>query len=201
MGNSIYFFGRSHEHNIINLAIIFVFAFFIVLDLAGRLLCREGARSEGESAVLARRLPLAAAALFILITVVAYTDNIANKTAIQAGNFLQGRLMYPFNFQADAQFYNYIGEIKGLTGNSSKVYFVDRQDFFYNYYGGYDPVGFCSPFMSWIFVKDQHRFLQGLLDSGYFLVCHKDMLKLLDGLVYSNRVDLGSHSVVVKLPR
>src|SRR6185369_9447731 len=43
IGNSIYFFGRSHDHNILNLAIVLLFLFFFLLDLITRSLdeCAE----------------------------------------------------------------------------------------------------------------------------------------------------------------
>jgi len=87
-------------------------------------------------------------------------------------------------------------EIRIHTNYSDKVYFADELDFFYTYYGGYAPVGYASPYMTWIFRKDLAKFLQGLLDNGYYIVCFERNLTILKGLKYNKNDWLGSHVVV-----
>ena len=66
--------------------------------------------------------------------------------------------------------YDY-SNIKEITNNSAKVYFLGNNDFILTYYGGYQPIGYFNPYASWVFKKDLFLFLQKLLNDGYYLVC------------------------------
>ena len=60
----------------------------------------------------------------------------------------------------------------------------------------------CSsdlPFQTWIFSRDLNRFLQELLDNGYYLVCNGEMKYLLNNLQYTKVHELGRHVVMTKL--
>jgi hypothetical protein len=199
IGNSIYFFGRSHEHNIINMSIILLFLFFFLLDLITRYLKENTLASAPFITFVSRYFVTSLASLFIVAIIISYSGNIMSKTATQITNISEGKLIYPFNYVRDPKFDIYMNQIRALTDYSPKVYFIDNLDFFYYYYGGYDPVGFCSPFISWIFKKDQNRFLQGLIDKGYYLIATKNLNYVLDDLHYGNHVDIGTHVIVSKL--
>ena len=54
--------------------------------------------------------------------------------------------------------------------------------------------------ISWIFKKDQNRFLQGLIDKGYYLICNKEFDYVLNDLHYSDLVNIGTHVILSKLP-
>lgn len=86
------------------------------------------------------------------------------------------------------------------TGSSSKVYFVGGPDFEFYYFGGYSPVGYCNLFSTWIFTKDLTRFLQGLLDNGYYLFYDSTMKYLLPSLQFNNTDNIGSRAVITKQP-
>ena len=91
-----------------------------------------------------------------------------------------------------------MAKIREITGNSRKVFFVDKDDFAFYYYGGYAPVGYCNPFMTWIFTKDLTRYMQKLLDNGYYLVCSPDLKYLLTNLGYEFKTIVGETVVVAK---
>src|SRR6185369_1445211 len=85
IGNSIYFFGRSHEHNILNIAIVLLFLLFFMLDLISRLL-NEGTGDSKPISYLRRNCAACAGALVIMAITVSYAHNIAGKAVTQVKN-------------------------------------------------------------------------------------------------------------------
>ncbi|WP_223923810.1 hypothetical protein [Geobacter sp. AOG2] len=198
IGNSIYFFGRSHENNIINISIVLLFLFFYMLDLVTTYL-NNCHRENAPAKCLQRHISIYAAITVIFIISIFYTQTISDKVAIQVANAGEGRLIYSYNpFERDKLFGPFMDQVRKLTNYSDKVYFADSVDFLFAYYGGYQPVGFCSPFMTWIYKKDLQKFLQGLLDNGYYLVCSKDYLYTLDGLHFIKQDRIGTIFVTSK---
>jgi hypothetical protein len=193
IGNSIYFFGRSHEHNILNIAIVLLFLFFFLLDLIARSQ-NERDESSSPSSALRKHGLVGVAAVLIVVIIVSYSGNIARKGRVQLQNLISAKRIYPF--ELGGHFYDYVAKVKEVTHYSSKVYFVHHSDFALYYFGGYAPVGYPNPFETWLFTKDLTRFLQGLLDNGYYLVCSPDMKQLLTGLRY-NFDTVVSESIVV----
>ena len=197
IGNSIYFFGRSHEHNILNISIVLLFLFFFLLDLISILL-NERVDDNASFSLFRRHGAVCVAFLAIIVITVSYSQNIAGKAITQIINCSQGQLIYPAKFSAH-YYANYLTTVKMITNNSRKVYFIDGSDFMLYYHGGYEPVGFCNPFQTWIFTRDLNRFLQGLLDNGYYLVCNSELKQLLSNLQYTIVKELGQNVVVTKV--
>lgn len=196
IGNSIYFFGRSHEHNILNIAIVLLFLFFFMLDLIA-LFLGDDTGNQSEPSFLQKHGVVGVAVALIVVIIVSYSGNILKKGRVQTSNIKNADFIYPAELPEN--FKGYMAKIRAVTGNSSKVYFVDENDFIFYYYGGYAPVGFCNPFYSWIFTKDLNRFLQGLLDNGYYLVCSPSKKFLLANLRYNFDTVVGETVVVAKL--
>ena len=201
IGNSIYFFGRSHEHNILNIAIVLLFLFFFLLDLMTRYLGETASESlSAVSSFLHRYGALIASVALIAAIIVSYSENISKKGYIQLANAESGKLTYT-TFTIPDAFQGFIGRIREITDNSKKVYFVDEADFAFYYYGGYEQSGYCNPFLTWIFTKDLNRYLQNLLDNGYYLVCSPNLKYMLDGLKYNSHTLVGDTIVVGKLAK
>lgn len=197
IGNSIYFFGRSHEHNILNIAIVLLFLLFFMFDLISRFVNDKGNNNSGFC--LVRRYGAVwASAVVICVITLSYAQNIEKKVAVQFINSKKVQLIFPSTEFDQKIFAAYLDKIKILTNNSRKVYFIDTADFNLYYYGGYAPVGYCNPFQTWIFKRDVDRFLQGLLDNGYYLVCNADLKHVLYKLSYKNAIELGQNVVVSK---
>ncbi|HLA28290.1 MAG TPA: hypothetical protein VJZ49_10395 [Syntrophales bacterium] len=183
IGNSIYFFGRSHEHNILHISGPLLLLFFLLLDLT-KYLTGEG--NDNPAAQFAKRnLTLILSVLFVLLIIVSYGDRITGKAVLQARNATNLQLHYP-SLRQD-MISGYLKKFRALTGNSEKVYFACRYiDVIFYYYGGYAPVGYFNPFTSWIFTKDLEWFLQDLLDKGYFIVVgSEDSKEALSRLAYN----------------
>ena len=173
IGNSLYFFGRSHENALIVLSAILLPLFFLLLDLVGlsfRLYPRKSASPPTH-----QNLAVIASLVFIVLTTILYSDNITRKATIQAQNAGKGQFIYPSSV-SEQELMSVIAGIKTVSGNSPKVYFVEDNHFLLNYYGNYAPVGYYSPVYAWISKRAFNKFLQGLLDQGYYLVIYETLV-------------------------
>lgn len=167
IGNSLYFFGRSHENNIINISAILLLLLFLLMDTASRFL----ANVSGQPAkpFIHRNLAVIVSLLFITSITIWYGGSITEKMATQARNIGKGQFIYPSEVP-EQYVQNTIAEVKSITGGNPKVYFVGDNDFLMDYYGGYSPVGYYSPVYAWISKHEFNKFLQRLVDQGYYLV-------------------------------
>ena len=196
IGNSIYFFGRSHENNIINISIVLLFVFFLMLDLIARLF--QAGNKAASPSLLCRHGVEAMAFSLIAVIIIWYSPNIVRKVAIQIQNIKKDQPIYPPAVDSRPS-KGYLDRLRETTGNSRQVYFIDISDFKFYYYGGYTPIGYCNPFWTWLFTSDLNRFLQGLLDNGYYLVCNGELKYLLANLQYNNTSDIDQNVVVSKI--
>ncbi len=158
IGNSIYFFGRSHENNILNIAIVLIFVLFLLFDLVARGM-NGGDPMHTAVPAFARLRVWGPAVATIAVLSVYYSPSIAQKVVTQFANAAKGQFIYPedLKFQEDA--IRFSGAIRMATGDSEKVYFVGGKDFDMCYYGGFKPMGFCNPFTTWIFSNDLNTYL------------------------------------------
>ena len=193
IGESMYFFGRSHENNMLNIAGILVLAIFILFDMIVFLAPEQvqtttvvaepkaqgkgkkqetvaATNGEAKNSFLtpARQymlLPLA----FVLLSGYFYAGRISEKMGAQYGNFVEGQYAAPLlPIPMDTM------AIKQVTRNSPKVFILDFNiDFYYYYYGHYVPQGYFNPLQSWVFRKDLRAQLQDLLDKKYYIVYNK----------------------------
>jgi len=167
IGNSLYFFGRSHENNIINISIVLLLLFFLLIDLASRFL--GNAPGEPAKRFMHRNLSIIISMVLIAAITVWYGDSITGKVSLQAQNAGKGQLVYP-PWVSKQDVVSVIAQVKSITGDNPKVYFVGDGDFVLDYYGGYAPVGYFNPVYAWISMNEFKKFLQGLLDQGYYIV-------------------------------
>ena len=134
----------------------------------------------------------------MVVIIVSYSENIAKKGYLQFLNVKNAKITYNTALVLPDGFPGYMAKIREVTGNSSKVFFVDEADYAFYYYGGYAPVGYCNPFLTWIFTKDLTRYMQKLLDKGYCLVCSPTLTHLLADLHYDFKTVVGETVVVAR---
>ncbi len=173
IGNSLYFFGRSHENNIINISIILLLLFFFLLDIVGRSLVNDS--DKPVKPFIQRNMAIIVSLVFIVSITIWYGDSITGKAAIQAHNAGKWQFVYP-SLVSKQSVMSVIAEVKSVTGDNPKVYFADHYDFLLDYYGGYAPVGYFSPLETWVSKREFDRFLQELLNQGYYLVIANDVI-------------------------
>ncbi|MBI3481187.1 MAG: hypothetical protein HY016_12675 [Nitrosomonadales bacterium] len=196
IGNSLYFFGRSHENNIINISVILLLLFFLLVDMVGHFLAQD-AGSAGKSFVH-RNPAMIVALVFIAAITIWYGDNISNKAAAQVRNAARGQFIYPSEV-TEPEVLNVIARIQSVTGDNPRVYFVGDYDFLLSYYGGYAPVGYYNPVYAWISKREFDKSLQGLVDQGYYLVIDNGLTQeVLPSIRFSNHRDIGGRLIVWK---
>jgi hypothetical protein len=184
IGDSLYFFGHSHENAMIVLSAVYLLLLFLLLDLVGHALIRGSEKSVIP--FIHRNLAIIISLVLIASITIWYGDNITHKAAVQARNAGKGQFIYPSNVPEQA-ILKVISEVNTVTGGSHKVYFVGDNDFLFDYYGGYAPVGYYNPVYSWISKREFNGFLQGLVDHGYYLVVDNSLAKeVLSSISVSN---------------
>jgi hypothetical protein len=190
IGESLYFFGRSHENNIINISAVLLFVTFLLMDLI-----LSWANERERSAAwkfLASALPV----LLVLAVAFFYSGIIKDKLVSQFQNVAKGQLIYPMPVSLGPN------TLKPIVGDSQKVYFLGDYDFYYYYAWGYVPQGRFQPYDAWIYKKDLTSFLQGLIDGGYFVVVPKAEVKnqqeILSSLKYGHEVQPDGFLVIWK---
>jgi hypothetical protein len=182
IGNSVYFFGRSHEHNILNISILLVFLFFYSLDLIDRKLNNNSVIISRGS--LWRKHVISCFGIFFIASVVyCYTGNITKKLGIQ---FNRARAL---SFHQDAsysdrdnRFLGILKEVKLATNDSKTVQIFDSNaytEFLFYHFGEYKNMAFFSPTTSWIFLDELIQHMQGLIDRGYYLLLPVNLYKSL----------------------
>lgn len=176
IGNSLYFFGGSRENAIVVLSAILLPLFFLLLDLAGHALVNDS--DKPAKSFIRRNLAIIVSLAFITSIATWYGDSITAKATTQAHNAGKGQFIYPPVVSESKQYLmRVISEVKSVTGDNPKVYFVDANDFLLDYYGNYAPVGYYNPVYSWISKRAFNKFLQGLMDQGYYLVINNTLVE------------------------
>lgn len=160
IGNSIYFFGRSHENNIINISASLIFVLYLFFDLTLNF------RTKRK-----KILSLIFPSIFVLLITYFYSAGIIGKSKVQFTNLQKHQTIYPLSINPISLKINLIRE---LTNNSNMVYFIGDKDFYYYYYyyyyGNYVPQSYYFPYNSWIYKGDMINFIQSLLNEGYYVV-------------------------------
>lgn len=195
IGNSLYFFGHSHENAIIVLSSILLLQVFLLLDLAGHWI-GHGSKEEVKP-FFCRNLAVIVSVVLIVSVSIWYGDNITRKATIQARNAIKGQFIYP-SVVPERYVLSTIAKIRSITGDNPKVYFVGDYDLLFYYFGGYAQVGYYNPVYSWISRDEFDKFLQELVDQGYYLVVDDGLVDVLSQIRFSNSRNIGKRWVVWK---
>ena len=199
VGNSMYFFGRSHENNIINISALLILALFVLFDILICLSPKEAvviaavdnknkkkdqkAEVKKGSLFTKRTGYIALPFLFLFMSGYYYSGRLAEKFDQQYDNFTASQYICPLTpMTIDTT------AIQHITLNSPNVFFLNFYiDFYYYYYGHYAPLGYFNPMSTWIYRKDLLNFIQDLLDKHYYIVYNtKEYQSLGDYIPYLN---------------
>lgn len=179
IGESMYFFGRSHENGILNISGTLVLALFVLFDILifqSPEAIKEVPSTQGKgkkdkevvkkSFVTERKIYTAVPFVFVLFSGYYYSGRLSDKIDIQYNNFKEGQYICPLlPMPMDTT------AIRHITHNSPNVFFLDFDtDFYYYYYGHYTPLGYFNPCEAWIYRKDLIKFMQDLINKHYYVV-------------------------------
>lgn len=160
IGNSMYFFGRSHDSQFIQILVLPIITFFILIDLLFKLKIIQSSKMNSLITFS-----------FLILTSFIYSDNIYGKGKKQIDNYKKKRFIYSITSQPKKKDFQMI---KSITNNSSKVAFVfcgtkrSTDDFLFYWKGGYALNG--KPLMLEVFAKDQISRIDNLTSKGYYVV-------------------------------
>ncbi|MCW3124985.1 MAG: hypothetical protein JWO03_643 [Bacteroidetes bacterium] len=193
IGNSMYFFGRSHEHNVLNLAGTLSLCFFMFIDLLA-ISIREAQLSDNLRRWL-RYIITAIPLVSIGLAVFCYLGSMGWKFQHQFEYMTDNKVTFKPELKYDFK------ELRKLTNDSRKVFFLEfEKDFLYYYEGGYKPMGYFNPNDAWVLKKDMAAMMQNLIDSGYYIAVtdHKYADEFLTLLNYDRCKTQGKYSVCFK---
>ena len=169
-GSLLYFFGRSHENNLLNISSILVLLIFLMLDLIGigagvRIVDASPNRKEKSSKTNAplrwmrTNVGFVLGLAFLTSAVVFYSGSIVKRVESQVQNIRKGRLhMAPTyaNINVDA--------LRRLAEGHSGIYVMDfKNDFLYYTLGGFEMTGFFNPCGAWVLRNDLAAHLDTML--------------------------------------
>jgi hypothetical protein len=179
IANSMYFFGRSHEHNIINISACFVWLLFLFIDLIlsdkkrMKLYLDRVNLNVGQSLFNRFVFHLTVIPL-IAIIVFSYSERIIDRVGTQYSQLKNFNLGYKV---IEPPFKSRISLVRTMTNGSDKVYFVDfYNDFMYTYTGHYKPAAYFFPIAASIFNKEMFESIQSLLDRDYYIVIEQSTM-------------------------
>lgn len=164
-GNLIYFTGRSHENNLLNISAIAGFALFLFFDI---MIFVNGLFNSGHKIKTRIKAALLFSMPFIAVLGAAYSYGQRIDAAIkgQYAAMLNCQTLVPMCYAHD----DFV-TVKELTNNSRKVYFLDAGGDFPSYYfGNYIPPGYLNPCGAFIIRANLAAFVQKLLDDHYCIV-------------------------------
>jgi hypothetical protein len=161
--NSFYFFGRSHEANLINLAASFLFCCFLGLDLAW-----PSSPHEPRPMIWAFR---AAPWLIVGACGYYYSGRILERMAAQVALFLNQRPL-PMALQ-DFMPVIHCDEIRRAAGDA-RLFFLSKADFFYYHDCGLEPQGYIQPVSLNVFKRPLIEEMNRLLTADVEIVIPRD---------------------------
>ncbi|MFA6042585.1 MAG: hypothetical protein WCV85_04920 [Patescibacteria group bacterium] len=189
IGNSMYFFGRSHENSIISISTIFLFGLFYFIDLMYQL-------KAGRAGHSFRKFALAGLATIVCLFFVSYSNRVVSTLGMQVQRLRTGQIHQPSSFADPKTYADTLQTIQAVTQMSTKVYFaVPDIDFYLYYFGGYTPVGYRQPFETWLFQSQTAAFLNDLLTQGYYVIFRDDAPPTPD-IKYKNVHTFGEYRIV-----
>ncbi len=167
VGNSIYFFGRSHENNIVNITGSLLFVVVLCSDVLLQLFTEQG-----HALNLKQKAVAMAPFAFIFFVVMLADANLFAANTKSYKDYIDKRFPpYTQSFPSALDL-QVIGDV---THNSKKVYFMiyGGSDFFLYYRGNYDIPSKFMPIDTWMLKSEKIAYANKLIEQGYYVVAVK----------------------------
>jgi hypothetical protein len=161
-----YFFGRSHDHNLLNVAAVWVFPVFLAIDQCGPWL---RARAAVGTAIIA---------IFAVMGARQWDEKLARAKDLVS----RGIVLEEHSVEKIIEGYRPIA-----TPNLMLLVFGDA---YFNYRLGLPQRGFFSPFDTNIFLDDTARFLDEELRKGTRMLSHEGALPMWIGDLNQNSLGI-----------
>jgi hypothetical protein len=154
VANSVYFFGRSDEHNLINTGASFLFCLFLALDLAW-----PAAATDPRPLRWGFQL---APYLVVAVCAYGYSQRILTKLDAQQGLVFDQRRL-----AGESPAYINCDEVKVAAAGDSRVFFLTGNDYWYYRKCGYKPRGYVQPIFLNVLTKSLVDEVNQLLDADF----------------------------------
>ena len=163
ISSSIYFFGRSHPHNLINLSAPFLTCFFLCLDLLLLRFRRPGVPILALQALLSTAL--------VALCAWQYSDRIWTKAATQISVVSRTDVTEPL-VPGHGLPLMYCPEV-AKAAPDKKVYFFSGLDFWFYAHCGYAPPSYMQPMILAVLKAPLLDEMNQLLDGGFTIALPK----------------------------
>ena len=179
IGNSVYFFGRSHEWNLLTISISLLFAFFLFLDLLDRRISPVTSPIRmGYLLLFDRHLVLVITMAFFLLITWMYVPTINFKLNKQLTTIQGGHIHRPNQFPDEIfKARQIIKEVEPLMieGREIEFFELDGSLEFYLYFLREQPSSaFFRPSETWLFKSTFRNYVyQQLARENYILLSQK----------------------------
>jgi hypothetical protein len=164
ISSSIYFFGRSHPHNLINLSAAFLTCCFLCLDLSLLRFRRPGVPIVAVQVLLSTAL--------VALCAWQYSDRIWTKAATQISVVSRTDVTEPL-VPGHGLPLMYCPEV-ARAAPDKKVYFFSGLDFWFYAHCDYAPPSYMQPMILAVLKAPLLAEMNQLLDDGYTVALPKD---------------------------
>jgi hypothetical protein len=162
----LYFYGRSHDHNLLNLSGILLIILFLALDQL---------RQHG----LGARVPALAAVSFFCLATLAAAQPAKDKLTLARSRIAKGVLLEPAELEKEL---DRAPNLFAGYGRNEKLFLFSQFDAYLNYRYRLPQVGYFAPFYASVFTEPTATAVRGLLGQGYRVLLYQtpseDLLEL-----------------------
>lgn len=163
-GCSLYFFGRSHDNNVINISGILLFMLMLCCDILLILTRTEDGKRDTTTKALALT------PIWIVLTVM-----MVNNSSWFSGNFrayLDSLTSGNWTYAESQPEPGALEGISAMTKGNRKVYFMtfNATDFYFYYGGKYDMPSKFNPIDALAILSDKITIINQLLEKDYYVV-------------------------------
>lgn len=167
----IYFFGRSHDHNLLNLSGIWLFVLFLTLN-------------ELIKQFKLEKLSFVLAMIFLIVFSLTFATHAEKKLSRVIRHISQKKLLDRTNLEVSI---NQNPDLFSIYQKGQKIFVVSQFDAYINYRYKLAQVGFINPFPINLYVDQTAQKLIDLIEQGYKVVLWEtEMIKMIEQLNQSD---------------
>lgn len=164
----VYFYGRSHDHNLLNISGILVLLFFVSVDSFSKIYTK-------------RVLPIVLSLVLLVVCTTLFSSHIADKLERAKNHLLSGRVFPVSDYELSV--IKNKDMLSSVYPKNSKILIISQFDSFLNYHWGIKQLGKVVPFSINLYVDKTAQFLVDNLNQGVkVVVWEQEMIELLKQL-------------------
>lgn len=150
----IYFFGRSHDNNLLNISGIFIVILFLTF-------------SEIIEQYKIKSLIFFSAAAFFICSNLLFAENINNKISRSIRHISERQLINQTDIE---KFVDNHPDLLDSYENKNKIVIINDYDSYFNYRFNLKQIGFFTPFYSHVYIDETLDYLISLMQNDYKVI-------------------------------